>query len=211
MPTTLIFGASRGLGRAFTHHALAEGHRVVALVRSPEMATELEALGVEVIEGDALDPAAVQQACIAAGQDAQVVSTLGSFRQVVPVDYQGNRHVIDAMEQAGLKRLLLVTSLGCGDSWQYLPQRARAAFGHEVRLKSLAESWLQTSSLAWTILRPAGLQDGDATGRAELSQDKEVHGLVRRADVAAQGLCLLADTAAVGEIYAIGDPELQRG
>ncbi|WP_042031809.1 NAD(P)-dependent oxidoreductase, partial [Aeromonas jandaei] len=114
MPTTLIFGASRGLGRAFTHHALAEGHRVVALVRSPEMATELGALGVDVIEGDALDPAAVQQACARAGQDAQVVSTLGSFRQAAPVDYQGNRHVIDAMEQAGLKRLLLVTSLGCG-------------------------------------------------------------------------------------------------
>ncbi|MGL6626084.1 NAD(P)-dependent oxidoreductase [Aeromonas jandaei] len=211
MPTTLIFGASRGLGRAFTHHALSQGHRVVALVRSPEMATELSALGVEVIEGDALDPDAVQQACIAAGQDAQVVSTLGSFRQVVPVDYQGNRHVIDAMEQTGLKRLLLVTSLGCGDSWQYLPKRARAAFGHEVRLKSLAESWLQTSSLAWTILRPAGLQDGDATGRAELSQDKEVHGLVRRADVATQGLRLLADETAVGQIYAISDPELQRG
>ena len=185
--------------------------RVVALVRNPEMATELGELGVEVIEGDALDPAAVQQACVRAGQDAQVVSTLGSFRQAAPVDYQGNRHVIDAMEQAGLKRLLLVTSLGCGDSWQYLPERARAAFGHEVRLKSLAESWLQTSALAWTILRPAGLQDGDATGRATLSQGKEVHGLVRRADVAAQGLRLLADETAVGQIYAIGDPELQRG
>lgn len=211
MPTTLIFGASRGLGRTFTHHALNQGLRVVALVRNPEMAMELSALGVEVIEGDALDPAAVQQACARAGQDAQVVSTLGSFRQTVPVDYQGNRHVIDAMEQAGLKRLLLVTSLGCGDSWQYLPERARAAFGHEVRLKSLAESWLQTSALAWTILRPAGLQDGDATSRAELSQGKEVHGLVRRADVAAQGLRLLADKTAVGQIYAIGDPTLQRG
>ena len=55
MPTTLIFGASRGLGRAFTHHALSQGHRVVALVRSPEMAMELSALGVEVIEGDALE------------------------------------------------------------------------------------------------------------------------------------------------------------
>ncbi|MFM5657568.1 SDR family oxidoreductase [Aeromonas veronii] len=211
MPTTLIFGASRGLGRAFTHHALSQGHRVVALVRNPEMATELGELGVEVIEGDALEPAAVQQACARAGLDAQVVSTLGSFRQAAPVDYQGNRHVIDAMEQAGLKRLLLVTSLGCGDSWQYLPERARAAFGHEVRLKSLAESWLQTSALAWTILRPAGLLDGDATGHAELSQGKEVHGLVRRADVAAQGLRLLADETAVGQIYAIGDPTLQRG
>ena len=211
MPTTLVFGASRGLGRAFTDQALRQGHRVLALVRQPEMAAELRTLGVEVIEGDALDPAAVQQACAQAGPGARVISTLGSFRQPQPVDYQGNRHVIDAMEQTGLTRLLLVTSLGCGDSWQYLPQRARSAFGHEVRLKSLAESWLQTSALEWTILRPAGLQDGEATGQAVLSQGEEVHGLVRRADVAACGLRLLGDKAAHSQIYAIGDPELQRG
>ncbi|MFM5338137.1 NAD(P)-dependent oxidoreductase [Aeromonas enteropelogenes] len=210
MPTTLIFGASRGLGRAFTDHALQAGHRVVALVRSPEMAAELRTQGVDVVEGDALDMGAVARACTLAGKDAHVVSTLGSFRQHEPVDYLGNRHVIDAMEQQGLKRLLLVTSLGCGDSWQYLPERARAAFGHEVRLKSLAESWLQTSALAWTILRPAGLQDGEATGHAELSQGREVHGLVRRADVAAQGLRLLFDKDAVGQIYAIADPALTR-
>lgn len=211
MPTTLIFGASRGLGRAFTHCALSQGHRVVALVRNPEMAAELRTLGVEVVEGDALDLEAVAQACRLAGHEAGVVSTLGSFRQPEPIDYLGNRHVIDEMEQAGLTRLLLVTSLGCGDSWQYLPERARAAFGHEVRLKSLAESWLQSSALSWTILRPAGLQDGDATGQAELSQGKEMHGLVRRQDVAAQGLRLLVDGTAQGNIYAISDPTLQRG
>lgn len=211
MPTTLIFGASRGLGRAFTDQALHQGHRVVALVRSPEMAAELHELGVEVVQGDALDAATVAQACMLAGSEAQVVSTLGSFRQPQPVDYQGNRHVIDAMEQAGLKRLLLVTSLGCGDSWQYLPERAREAFGHEVRLKSLAESWLQTSRLSWTILRPAGLQDGEATGKAVLSQGQEVHGLVRRQDVAIQGLQLLTNAQALGQIYAIGEPGLQRG
>ncbi|MEN9586080.1 MAG: SDR family oxidoreductase [Aeromonas popoffii] len=211
MPTTLIFGASRGLGRAFTEHALRQGHRVVALVRNPALAAELRVLGVEVVEGDALDHQAVAQACSLAGNEAGVISTLGSFRQPAPVDYQGNRQVIDQMELAGLKRLLLVTSLGCGDSWQYLPERARAAFGHEVRLKSLAESWLQTSTLTWTIVRPAGLQDGEATGQAVLSQGSEVHGLVRRADVAAHGLQLLSDEQAVGQIYAIGDPTLSRG
>ncbi|HDZ8836005.1 SDR family oxidoreductase [Aeromonas dhakensis] len=210
MPTTLIFGASRGLGRAFTEQALQLGHRVVALVRHADMAAELQSLGVDVISGDALDPQAVAAACRHAGRDAYVVSTLGSFRQAEPVDYLGNRQVIDEMERAGLERLLLVTSLGCGDSWQYLSERARAAFGHEVRLKSLAESWLQTSTLAWTILRPAGLQDGEATGKAVLSQGKEMHGLVRRADVAACGLRLLTDEAEAGQIYAIGDPSLSR-
>ena len=67
MPTTLVFGASRGLGRAFTDQALRQGHRVLALVRQPEMAVELRTLGVEVIEGDALDPAAVQQAAVPGG------------------------------------------------------------------------------------------------------------------------------------------------
>ncbi|MFM9801628.1 SDR family oxidoreductase [Aeromonas dhakensis] len=210
MPTTLIFGASRGLGRAFTGQALQLGHRVVALVRHADMAAELQSLGVDVVSGDALDPQAVAAACRHAGRDAHVVSTLGSFRQAEPVDYLGNRQVIDEMERAGLKRLLLVTSLGCGDSWQYLPERARTAFGHEVRLKSLAEIWLQTSTLAWTILRPAGLQDGETTGKAVLSQGKEMHGLVRRADVAACGLRLLTDEAAAGQIYAIGDPSLSR-
>ncbi|MGY3859940.1 SDR family oxidoreductase [Aeromonas intestinalis] len=210
MPTILIFGASRGLGRAFTEQALRQGHRVVALVRNPDMAAELQELGAETVQGDALDSAAVAAACQLAGSEARVVSTLGSFRQQQPVDYQGNRQVIDAMEQAGLKRLLLVTSLGCGDSWQYLPERAREAFGHEVRLKSLAESWLQTSGLEWTILRPAGLQDGEATGKAVLSQGQEVHGLVRRQDVALQGLQLLTDLQALGQIYAIGEPGLQR-
>ena len=62
MPTTLIFGASRGLGRAFTDHALQLGHRVVALVRHADMASELHTLGVEVVIGDALDPLAVAQA-----------------------------------------------------------------------------------------------------------------------------------------------------
>ena len=77
-------------------------------------------------------------------------------------------------------------------------------------MKSLAESWLQSSTLAWTILRPAGLQDGEATGQAVLSQGKEVHGLVRRQDVAMQGLRLLTDEQTLGQIYAIGDPDLQR-
>lgn len=211
MPTTLIFGASRGLGRAFTQQALLLGHRVVALVRHVDMATELQALGVEVVIGDALDPQAVAQACLLAGSGALVVSTLGSFRQVDPVDYLGNRQVVDEMERAGLRRLLLVTSLGCGDSWQYLPERARVAFGHEVRLKSLAESWLQTSTLDWTILRPAGLQDGEACGQAVLSQGEEVHGLVRPQDVAIRGLRLLTDQEACGQIYAIADPSLSRG
>ena len=36
--------------------------------------------------------------------------------------------------------MVLVTSLGCGESWAYLSDRAKAAFGQAVREKSLAET-----------------------------------------------------------------------
>ena len=104
------------------------------------------------------------------------------------MDYQGNRHVIDEMERAGLSRLLLVTSLGCGDSWQYLPERARAAFGHEVRLKSLAGAGCRQAPLRWTILRRQGCRMGTPTGQTIPEPGQERHGLVRRQDVAIRGL-----------------------
>ncbi|SIR38495.1 NAD(P)H-binding protein [Aeromonas hydrophila] len=137
MPTTLIFGASRGLGRAFTEQALQQGQRVIALIRSPEVATELRALGVEVVNGDALDPQAVAAACQLAGDGAQAISTLGSFRQTEPVDYLGNRQVIDQMELAGLKRLLLVTSPVTG----HRPSPPSAVFAR------------QSLSTIWAIVR----------------------------------------------------------
>jgi hypothetical protein len=48
-------------------------------------------------------------------------------------DYLAHRTVIDEAEKAEIKRMILVTSLGCGDSWPFLSPRARAAFGQAVR------------------------------------------------------------------------------
>ncbi|XKV32226.1 NAD(P)H-binding protein [Aeromonas caviae] len=69
---------------------------------------------------------------------------------------------------------------------------------------------MNSIALEWTILRPAGLQDGEPTGQAILSQGQERHGLVRRQDVAIRGLQLLTDQEACGQIYAIGDPGLSQ-
>lgn len=104
--------------------------------------------------------------------------------------------------------MVLVTSLGCGDSWQYLSLRARTVFGQAVREKSLAESWLQTSSLDYVIVRPGGLLHGQATGKAILQQVDDVHGLVMRADVAEHVYLLAQQTTLKNQIYSIIQPEL---
>ena len=105
--------------------------------------------------------------------------------------------------------MLLVTSIGCGDSWPTLSPAARAAFGQAVREKSLAESWLQTSNLTYTLIRPGGLLDQPATGKAICLQT-EAHGLVTREDVAIHLSQMIEDPTTYHQIYALVDPGLVR-
>lgn len=202
MATWLIFGAASGTGALVVEKALAQQQPVMALVRSLQVANQLAARKIQTFVGDACDAEKVMQACQAAGKEAVIISTMGG-RQ----DYLAHRTVIDCAEQSGIQQMLMVTSLGCGDSWPTLSERAKRAFGQAVREKSLAESWLQTSSLRWCILRPGGLLNGEASGKAQLSQNQEVHGLVRRADVARAVVQLLAQPLS-NQIYNLIEPGL---
>lgn len=205
MSPWLIFGAGgKGVGALTVELAMAENHPVVALVRNPEAAACLKVKGVDVFIGDACENHVVAQACQAAGTAATVISTMGGAQ-----DYLAHRTVIDEAEKAGIRRMILVTSLGCGDSWPFLSVRAKTAFGQAVREKSLAESWLQTSTLDFAILRPGGLLSGEATGKAQRIQQQEVHGFVQRADVAAHIQALASAPALNQQIYSLVEPELK--
>lgn len=205
MSPWLIFGAGgKGVGALTVELAMAENHPVVALVRNPEAAACLKVKGVDVFIGDACESHVVAQACQAAGTAATVISTMGGAQ-----DYLAHRTVIDEAEKAGIRRMILVTSLGCGDSWPFLSVRAKTAFGQAVREKSLAESWLQTSTLDFAILRPGGLLSGEATGKAQRIQQQEVHGFVQRADVAAHIQALASAPALNQQIYSLVEPELK--
>ena len=59
MPTVLITGANRGIGREFARQYAADGWTVVATARRPEEAEKLHQLGAEVLPLDASDPASI--------------------------------------------------------------------------------------------------------------------------------------------------------
>ncbi len=185
----LLLGVSRqGVGRHIAEKALAQNVKVTAVVRKQDVADYLRELGATVLHADGGEMDVLDQACLLAGCNATVVSTLcGVNDQGEIQDFELNKRLIDSAEKHGLKRMVLVTSLGCGDSWQYLSSNARQAFGVFVRHKSLAESWLQTSTLSYVILRPGGLNNDEEKGNVVLSQ-QEVHGSISRSDVAQQVL-----------------------
>ena len=205
MAPWLIFGAGgSGVGAKTLALALAEQRPVIAVVRNAQVAAGLQEKGVQVFIGDAYDSQVTACACRAAGQHATVISSMGGAQ-----DYLAHRTVIDEAEKAEIKRMILVTSLGCGDSWPFLSPRARAAFGQAVREKSLAESWLQTSLLDYAILRPGGLLNGEATGLAQRIQAEECHGFVMRADVARHIHELATAPTLNNQIYSLVEPGLK--
>ncbi|MGD1469532.1 SDR family NAD(P)-dependent oxidoreductase [Vibrio harveyi] len=208
MKRVVIWGASSGLGLAIAQYFADKGTQVIGVARNPDKNPELKTICHSTFTCDATVAAEVNAVVEQLNQDDIIISTMGSFRADIPVDYLGHCHLIDAACHASLKRFVLVTSLGCGASWQYLSERSKAGFGGVVREKSLAEAWLQTSDLDYTIIRPGGLKDGDVTGNGVLVEPKEVHGLVYRQEVARLIFDMLEDGKGSGEIFHCVDPEL---
>ncbi|WP_260259300.1 SDR family NAD(P)-dependent oxidoreductase [Vibrio intestinalis] len=208
MQKIAIWGAASGLGAAMVEQFHQLGFEVTAIARDPSKNLQLEQKNIPSIRCDATDKDQVNAAVSQLPQDTLHVSSMGSFMADVPVDYLGHRHLIDAMEAQQCTRLILITSLGCGDTWQYLSERAKQGFGAVVREKSLAETWLTSSSLDYTIVRPGGLKDGNVTHQAQLSQNSEVHGVISRQELARVVSTLINDPTSIGQIYHCIDPNL---
>jgi nucleoside-diphosphate-sugar epimerase len=208
-----IAGASRGVGWEIAQILVGQPdqqpNNITALVRSPN--PELEAMGMKVIIGDALDAIAVSQAMQAQPVDV-VISTIGGLpKDGVRADYLGNKNLIDAAVQAGVKKFMLITSLGTGNSAAAIPPPAYETLKPVLLEKEQAENHLINSGLNYTIIRPGGLKSAPATGTAVLTTDHHVAGSIHRADVAALVCRCLNSPASDHQILAAFDQTMIYG
>jgi len=191
-----VFGATGGTGRQVVEQALAAGHHVTALVRDPaKLGLNQPALTVK--RGNVLEPEDVFNTV--SGTDAVIVSLGSTSNNPDSVVSQGTANVVDAMQKAGVARLIVVTSLGVGESKDQVPFFFKALMATALRKtmqdKEAQEKLVKASGLDWTIVRPGGLTDGPRTGQYRYGLDpKLVAGQVSRADVAEFVLKQLTDT-----------------
>jgi putative NADH-flavin reductase len=192
MKTILIIGASRGIGLETVRQALDQGYHVRAFARSASQ-MPLTHPQFAKLNGDALK--AEDVAAAVTGADA-VIQTLGAkaglamFAGPVRLFSDATRILIQAMEKAGVKRLICVTGFGAGDSREHMPVLLRLPFelmlGRVYADKALQEMMIRRSALSWVIARPGVLTNGPRTGRYKILESPADwrSGAISRADVA---------------------------
>jgi len=193
----LVFGASGLTGRELVKQALRAGHVVTAFARHPH------AVGadsrVRVVQGDIVDAPAVLQAV--GGQEA-VISALGAPTPTSPYPplRTGIAHIIAAMQQHGVKRLVYLSFLGVRAGEEplgfFLDHVASRLLRHSIADHRANEQAIRASGLKWTIVHPPKLTNGRRTGTYRSGEDVAVTSFlpsISRADVAESMLRQLTD------------------
>jgi uncharacterized protein YbjT (DUF2867 family) len=195
-PNILIIGAAGKTGTELVQQGLQRGHAVTGLVRTPQKAAHLPN-AVKIIQGDGTDAAAVAAAI--AGHDAVLIA-VGDGRTFVsgPI----TRNAVAGMKAAGVKRVVLLSAYGIGDSAHGLHGFVMTrVFGKLNADKLASEAALAGSGLDWVSVRPPVLGTGPAQGGIKAAEGVTINGFqtLRRADLASFMLDQIEATTFLGK------------
>jgi Putative NADH-flavin reductase len=166
MARIALIGASGNVGSRLLKELSERGHRVSAIVRSPEKIPALP--GVTAVAGDVNDGSGL--AALLAGHDAVVSST--RFIDT-PFDI-----LIEAVRASGLKRFLVVGGAGSlevapGQRLVDQPDFPAEYKAEALRGAEFLDLLKTTGDLDWTFLSPSALfVPGERTGKFRLGKDQ---------------------------------------
>lgn len=156
-------------------------HEVTAMVRKEEQQQQWQAKEVASVLADLTGPVE-DLAKAMKGHDA-VIFAAGSggstgADQTLLIDLDGAVKTVEAAEQAGVTRYIMLSAFGAGDrgNWNDEMKPYYAA-------KYYADHHVQESSLDWTILRPGALVNEAATDKYAAGEAAKP-GEITRPDVA---------------------------
>ena len=166
-PAVAIAGAHGKIALLLSRLLIDAGIPVRGLIRNPEHAEELRALGVEphVVDLERDDPALGA----AVGGAGAVVFAAGAgpgsgAPRKLTMDRDGALRLIHACRETGVDRYVMISAMGArgeiaGDD----------VFSVYLGAKRDADAALVRSGLRYTVVRPGSLNDDPPTGRVELA------------------------------------------
>jgi NADH dehydrogenase len=201
----LVVGATGLLGGLIVKQLLARGKPVRAMIRQPSVS-----LGSESVIGDLKDPESLDRACRGV---TTVITTANSAQRggadnVTSVDLEGNRALIRAAANAGVRHFVFVSAAFVD------PKSPNPLFAAKAR----TEEFLRESALAWTIVAPHAFLDvwfsllvGSALRAGVpvslVNGGQKRHSFVAVDDVAAFTTGVVDAPAAIGRRLLLGGPD----
>jgi len=204
-----ILGASGMTGKQLIEQALAAGHTVLALARSPEKILFDDPRVIK-RKADGFDDASV----IAALEGAEAVITTVGKRDLrdkrINLSTAAHHGVIAGMREHNIRRLLVISSTGAARIKRKGIQRNIYLF---LRRKYYADMYemegqVMGSGLDVTMLRAPLLYDGPVTGQYRVIENEDYQNGIKisRADVAHFLIKEMTGNSWVNRVIAIADP-----
>src|SRR3954470_13676932 len=179
----------------------ARGETVRSLIRNPDHSADVEEAGASAVVFDLESGSVDELADLVRGANAVVFAAgagpgSGAERKRT-VDLGAAVKLVDAARSAGVRRYVIVSSIGADD-----PSGGSEAMRPYLEAKAQADAAVVASGLDWTIVRPGGLTNGPGTGRVGVGERLE-RAEVTREDVAAVIVGVLDEPRTIGRTFVV--------
>jgi uncharacterized protein YbjT (DUF2867 family) len=190
----LIAGANGTTGRIIINLLKeSESYKPIAMVRNQEQKKYFENKQVSTVIADLetdVHPAVkkIDKVIFAAGS---------KNKNVLKVDQEGAKRLIDAAKNAGVKKFVMLSSMGTENP------SIGGALEEYFKAKQNADDYLKNSGLIYSIVKPGALTDEKSTRKIQLKEKLESQGSISRADVAHTLVEVLEDDVKQNQVFEI--------
>lgn len=195
----VVAGGAGKIGLRLLRLLHQNGHRARGLIRKEEQAAALRSAGAEPALVD-LESVSVPDLSIAIQGADSIVFAAGAGpgsgeERKWTVDYGAAVKLIEAAQHEGIRRYVIVSSVGADKR-----PEGNEGFAVYLQAKHDADEKLRASGLDFTIIRPGGLTDDAATGNVSIAQHLD-RSEIPRDDVATVLLAVLGADNTIGKDF----------
>ncbi|WP_318308435.1 SDR family oxidoreductase [Flagellimonas crocea] len=168
-----------------------EDYNPVAMVRTETQKAQFESQGIETIMGDLTKDVSHTTK----GMDKVIFAAGSGGKDVVNVDQEGAKKLIDAAKKERVGKFVMLSSMGTDNP--------RGELKEYLQAKQNADQYLDISGLTFTIVRPGSLNNKEGIGKIKLSKKLNERGEIPRWDVARTLVKSLEDGVAKNQAFEI--------
>lgn len=184
----LLLGATGRTGKHVVSELLSQNHTAVALVRTSGSLSPRP--GLTIFTGSPLSKDDIRTALTAAPglSPSAAIITLNTVRksdspfaaQLSPPRFLADScaNACEVLEQAGIRRIVVMSTAGVGDSWAQLPWLSKAFMGwtnikYALEDHNILDKEIRQTKMDWTLVRAVRLEFDDAKKQNDTKMEVE--------------------------------------